>query len=49
MHWLQDPNQSNSDNLNNARHEASKKALVIANKEIGLEENAEKPKHMVMS
>jgi hypothetical protein len=23
MQWLQDPNQSNLDNLNNARHEAS--------------------------
>jgi hypothetical protein len=22
MHWLQDPNQSNVDNLNNIRHEA---------------------------
>jgi hypothetical protein len=24
MQWLQDPNQSNLDNLNNARHEARK-------------------------
>jgi hypothetical protein len=24
MQWLQDPNQSNLDNLNNARHEASR-------------------------
>jgi hypothetical protein len=24
MQWLQDPNKSNLDNLNNARHEASR-------------------------
>jgi hypothetical protein len=24
MQWLQDPNQSNFDNLNNARHEATR-------------------------
>jgi len=24
MHWLQDPNQSNVDNLNNVRREASR-------------------------
>ena len=24
MQWLQDPNQSNADNLNNVRHEASR-------------------------
>jgi len=24
MHWLQDPNQSNVDNLNNLRREASR-------------------------
>ena len=24
MQWLQDPNQGNEDNLNNARHEASR-------------------------
>jgi len=24
MHWLQDPNQSNVENLNNVRHEANR-------------------------
>jgi len=24
MHWVQDPSQSNVDNLNNVRHEASR-------------------------
>ena len=26
MQWLQDPNQSNVDNLNNIRHEASRQS-----------------------
>jgi hypothetical protein len=50
MHWLQDPNQSNVDNLNNVKHQASshfrnKKKEYLKAKIEGLETNNRKKKY----